>query len=86
MLVMLYMGSLWKGVVARGSVFRPLEIYIKSATYPHRFFHPEPAAAPVTDTDIGPLLSAPRSRTDSWPCHKCEHLKDTRESQHIINT
>lgn len=36
------------------------------------------------DTDTGPLLSAPRSRTGSWPCHKCEHLMDTRETQHIL--
>lgn len=54
--------------------------YIKTGTYPRRFFHQEPAVAPVMDTDIGSLLSAPRSRTGSWPCHKCEHLMDTRET------
>lgn len=51
---------------------------MKTGTYRHRFFHLKPAAAPATDTDIGPLLSAPRSHTGSWPCHKCEHLTDTR--------
>ncbi len=59
-------------------------IYLKPGTYPHRFFHRGPAAARVRGTDIGPLLSAPRSHTGSWPYHKCEHLIDTKETQHIL--
>lgn len=58
--------------------------YIKTGTYPHRFSHPEPAVAPATDTDIGPLLSAPRSHTDSWPYHKCERLMGKRETRHTL--
>lgn len=48
--------------------------YIKTGTHPHRFFHLKPAVTPATDTDIGPLLSAPHSRTGSWPQHKFECL------------
>lgn len=58
--------------------------YIKTGTYPHRFSHPEPAVAPATDTDIGPLLSAPRSHTGSWPYHKCERLMGKRETRHTL--
>lgn len=58
--------------------------YFKTGTYPHRFSHPEPAVAPATDTDIGPLLSAPRSHTGSWPYHKCERLMGKRETRHTL--
>lgn len=64
--------------------FSGLWSYIKTGTYPRRFFHPEPAAAQATDTDIGPPLSAPHSRTGSWPYHKCERLMGTRETRHIL--
>lgn len=82
--VMLYMTHLWKGVVNIKAQFSGLWGYIKTGTYQRRFFHLEPAVAPVMDTDIGPLLSAPRSRTGSWPCHKCEHLTDIRKTQRIL--
>lgn len=47
------------------------------------FFHLGPAASPVTDTDIGPLLSAPHSRTGSWPWHNSERLME-KEANHIL--
>lgn len=58
--------------------------YIRIGTYPHRFSHPEPAVAPAMDTDIGPLLSAPRSHTGSWPYRKCERLMDVRVTRHTL--
>lgn len=66
------------------ALFPGLCRYIKIRTYPRRFFHPGPAATPVTDTDIGLLLSAPHTRTGSLPSHKCEHLMATRETQHLL--
>lgn len=73
-----------KGGAAGGSTFKPEEVNQDGdVTYPRRFYHPRRAVAPATDTDIGPPLSAPRSRTGSWPCCKCEGLVVTKETRHI---